>query len=84
MDRLRWLDVTPDLVDLALELAREVPQDREGKRSSWLTDLLVAAAARSLEAELVTLTPERYPMCPGVRAAYGLGSERDSMPGAAS
>lgn len=71
LDRLRWLDVTPDLVDVALELALGVPLRDEVEPLPRLTDLLVAAAARSLEAELVTLAPQRYPMCPGVRAAYG-------------
>ena len=65
IDRLRWLHVTLELANLAVELAPNHQADEP-----TLIDLLVAAAARYLEAKLITLSPECYPTLAGVHAAY--------------
>lgn len=66
-DALRWLDVTPELADRAGELAARYLRSHPGVDT---VDYLLAAAALTLEASLLTLNVRHFPMLPGLRAAY--------------
>lgn len=65
--QFRWLDVTPDLADSAGRMASEF---RRSHRGIGTADYLVAAAAKHLDAELLTLNVRHFPMFPELRPAY--------------
>lgn len=65
--RLRWLPVDSELADTAGELGRRYLPAYAGIDA---IDLLVAAAARKLDAELRTLNVRHFPMFEGLRSAY--------------
>ena len=64
---LVWIDVTPAIADDAGEMARRY---RRSHRGIDTVDYLVAAAARSVDAKLLTLNVRHFPMLPGLEPAY--------------
>lgn len=64
---LQWQDVTTEIADKAGDLARRY---RKSNPATDTVDYLVAAAAQTLKADLLTQTPQRYPMIAKLRAAY--------------
>ncbi len=67
LDRIRWLPVSRELADLAGAFGRRYVRARPGVSP---VDLLVAASAAVLGAEVRTLNVRDFPMFPGLRAAY--------------
>jgi predicted nucleic acid-binding protein len=65
--QLRWLDVTDDLADAAGRIASEYLRSH---RSIDTVDYLIAAGARQLEAEVLTMNVRHFPMFSGLRPAY--------------
>jgi hypothetical protein len=66
-DILAWVEVDVAVADAAGELAREYGRSHSGIDT---TDYLIAAAARSIDARLVTLNVRHYPMFEGLEPAY--------------
>lgn len=65
-DRVFWLDVTPEVADLAGEFGR-----RFGRSHSLdVVDALVAAAAELLSADIATTNVGDFPMFPGLARPY--------------
>lgn len=65
-ERVFWLDVTPDLADLAGEFGR-----RYGRSHGLdVVDALVAAAAEVLSADVATTNIRDFPMFPGLARPY--------------
>jgi predicted nucleic acid-binding protein len=64
---LDWLDITPAIADDAGELAHRHRRSHPGIDT---VDYLVAAAARSIDARLVTLNVRHFPMIAGLEPAY--------------
>lgn len=67
LSRLQWLDVTPELADAAGRLAAIYLRSHPGVDT---VDYLIAAGARHLGAELLTLNIRHFPMFPSVHPAY--------------
>jgi predicted nucleic acid-binding protein len=67
LDALSWVDVTTDLADRAAELARRY---RGTHPDVAMVDCLVAAAAESLPADLITRNVKRFPMLPHLAPPY--------------
>ena len=63
LNQLRWLPVTAEVACAAAGLARRHPLGATA-------DLLVAASVLVLDARLVTVNGDRYPMLGGVITAY--------------
>jgi predicted nucleic acid-binding protein len=66
-DVLSWVDIDVAIADEAGELAR---QYRRSHRGIDTTDYLIAAAATSIGARLITLNVRHYPMFQGLEPAY--------------
>ena len=66
-DVMSWVDIDVDIADDAGELARRYRTSHGGIDT---VDYLIAAAARSIGASLVTLNVRQFPMFPGLEAAY--------------
>lgn len=65
-DRVFWLDVTPEVADLAGEFGR-----RFGRSHGLdVVDALVAAAAEVLSADVATTNVRDFPMFPGLTRPY--------------
>lgn len=64
---LAWVDVNPAIADEAGELARHYRRSHTGIGT---VDYLIAAAARSLGARLLTLNVRDFPMFPGLKPPY--------------
>lgn len=64
---LSWVEIDVRVADAAGELAR---QFRRSHIAIDTTDYLIAAAARSIGARLVTLNVKHYPMFDGLEPAY--------------
>lgn len=64
---LSWVDIDPEVADAAGELARRYRSSHAGIDT---IDYLVAAAARSIGAELVTLNVRHFPMFSGLEPPY--------------
>ena len=64
---LAWADITTVIADDAGELARRYRRSHQGIDA---VDYLVAAAARSLGARLLTLNVRHFPMFPTLKPAY--------------
>jgi predicted nucleic acid-binding protein len=64
---LSWVDVDTAIADAAGELARHYRASHGGIDT---VDYLVAAAARSIGASLVTLNVRHFPMFPDLEPAY--------------
>ena len=65
--RLRWLDVTAAVADAAGHLASTYRRSHPGVDT---VDYLIAAGARELGAELLTLNVRHFPMFEGLEPAY--------------
>jgi predicted nucleic acid-binding protein len=66
-DQLRWLDVDAELANRAGELGRRYLPSHPGVDT---VDYLLAAAAQTLGARLVTSNVRHFPMFPDLQAAY--------------
>jgi predicted nucleic acid-binding protein len=66
-DVLAWVEIDVAVADAAGELARQYRRSHSGIDT---TDYLIAAAARSIDARLVTLNVRHYPMFEGLEPAY--------------
>lgn len=66
-DLLAWVDIDIAVADDAGELARRFHRSHPGIDTA---DYLIAAAARSIDARLVTLNVRHYPMFPELQPAY--------------
>ena len=64
---MSWVEIDVAVADVAGELARQYRRSHSG---SDTTDYLVAAAAASIGARLVTLNVRHYPMFEGLEPAY--------------
>ncbi len=64
---LAWVDINPAIADDAGELAR---QYRRSHLGIGTIDYLIAGAARSLGARLLTLNVRDFPMFPGLKPPY--------------
>ena len=64
---LSWVDIDIGVADAAGELARRYRSSHSGIDT---TDYLIAAAAQSVGAELLTLNVRHFPMFPGLVPAY--------------
>ena len=64
---LSWVDVDVAVADAAGELARHYARSHTGIDT---TDYLIAAAAQSIGARLVTLNVRHYPMFEGLAQPY--------------
>lgn len=64
---LSWVDVDVGVADAAGELARQYARSRAGIDT---TDYLIAAAAMSIGARLVTANVRHYPMIEGMAPPY--------------
>ena len=66
-DVLAWVDIDIAVADEAGELARQYGRSHQGIDT---TNYLIAAAARSIGARLITLNVRHYPMFDGLEPAY--------------
>ena len=66
-DLLAWVDIDVAVADDAGELARQFHRSHPGIDT---VDYLIAAATRSIDARLVTLSVRHYPMFPDLQPAY--------------
>ncbi|MBA3741143.1 MAG: PIN domain-containing protein [Chloroflexi bacterium] len=66
-DVLSWVDIDVAIADAAGELARRYRSSHGGIDT---TDYLIAAAARSVDARLLTLNVKHFPMFPRLEPAY--------------
>lgn len=64
---ISWVDIDRDIADAAGDLAREYHAAHGGVDT---VDYLIAAAAQSIGASLVTLNVRHFPMFPGLAPAY--------------
>jgi len=64
---LAWVDINSAIADDAGELSR---RHRRSHVGIGTVDYLIAAAARSLRARLVTLNVRHFPMFPNLEPAY--------------
>ena len=64
---ISWIDIDRDIADAAGELARRYHASHGGIDT---VDYLVAAAAQSIGASLVTLNVRHFPMFPDLEPAY--------------
>ncbi|HUG48761.1 MAG TPA: type II toxin-antitoxin system VapC family toxin [Candidatus Limnocylindria bacterium] len=64
---LSWVDIDAPVADAAGELARRYLRSHRGIGT---TDYLIAAAAQSIGARLLTLNARHYPMFEDLRPAY--------------
>jgi predicted nucleic acid-binding protein len=64
---LSWVEVDAEIADAAGELSREF---RRSHPAIDTADFLIAAAALSIGARLVTSNVKHYPMFPGLESAY--------------
>ncbi len=64
---LAWVDITTAIADDAGELAHRYGRSHPGIDTA---DYLIAGAARSLDARLVTLNTRHFPMFPALKPAY--------------
>lgn len=64
---ISWIDIDRDIADAAGELAREYHASHGGIDT---VDYLIAAAAQSIGASLVTLNIRHFPMFPELAPAY--------------
>jgi len=64
---LAWVDIDAEIADAAGELARRYRRAHSGIDT---VDYLIAAAATSIGAALVTLNVRRFPMFPDLEPAY--------------
>lgn len=64
---LSWVDIDSAVADAAGELAQRYRRSHSGIDT---TDYLVAAAAQSIGATLLTLNVRHFPMFPGLEPAY--------------
>jgi predicted nucleic acid-binding protein len=67
LDVLSWVEIDVAVADTAGELARQYQRSHSGIGT---TDYLIAAAAQSIGAQLVTLNVRHYPMFDGLEPAY--------------
>jgi hypothetical protein len=67
-DVMSWVEVDADIADAAGELARRYRTSHGGIDT---VDYLIAAAAQSIGASLVTLKVRHFPMFPDLEPAYG-------------
>jgi predicted nucleic acid-binding protein len=65
---LSWIDIDVAVADQAGELAQRYSRSHSGIDT---TDYLIAAAAQSIGARLVTLNVRHYPMFDGLAPPYG-------------
>jgi predicted nucleic acid-binding protein len=63
----QWVDVNGDIAERAGELGRRFRRSHPGISS---VDLIIAATALELNAELATSNVRHFPMFPGLRPAY--------------
>jgi predicted nucleic acid-binding protein len=63
-----WVDIGVEIADAAGELSR---QFRRSHSTIDTTDYLIAAAANSIGARLITLNVRHFPMFEGLEPAYG-------------
>jgi hypothetical protein len=68
LDRIEWIPITEDLVELAVDVAASSLTPGSGLIEPL--DLLTVAAARRLSARILTGDPSRYRVLSGTRAAY--------------
>lgn len=66
-DILSWVDIDIDVADQAGALARRY---RSSHSEIDTTDYLIAAAAQSIGARLLTLNVKHFPMFPDLLSAY--------------
>jgi predicted nucleic acid-binding protein len=66
-DLLSWVDIDVKVAGAAGELAQRYLRSHSGIDT---TDYLIAAAALSIGARLITLNTRHYPMFPGLEPAY--------------
>jgi predicted nucleic acid-binding protein len=64
---ISWVDIDVAVADAAGEMARRYRASHSGIDT---TDYLIAAAAQSVGARLVTLNVRHFPMFPGLERAY--------------
>lgn len=64
---LEWIDIDAAVADAAGELARRYRRSHSGIDT---TDYLIAAAAQSIGARLLTLDVRHFPMFDGLEPAY--------------
>ena len=64
---LAWVDITTAIADDAGELAHRYGRSHPGIDTA---DYLIAGAARSLDARLVTLNTRHFPMFPALKPEY--------------
>ena len=64
---IAWVEIDVAIADAAGELARRFRASHSGIDT---TDYLIAAAAQSVPARLVTLNVKHFPMFPGLERAY--------------
>ncbi len=64
---LEWMDIDAAVADAAGELARRYRRSHSGIDT---TDYLIAAAAQSIGARLLTLNVRHFPMFDGLEPAY--------------
>ena len=64
---ISWIDIDRDIADAAGELARQYHLSHGGIDT---VDYLIAAAAQSIGASLVTLNVRHFPMFPNLTPAY--------------
>lgn len=64
---ISWIDIDRDIADAAGELARQYQASHRGIDT---VDYLIAAAAQSIGASLVTLNVRHFPMFPELAPAY--------------
>ena len=67
LDILSWVEIDIAVADAAGAMAQRYRSSHSGIDT---TDYLVAAAARSVGADLVTLNVKHFPMFAGLRPAY--------------
>ena len=65
---LSWVEIDIGVADSAGELGRRYRSSHSGIDT---TDYLIAAAAQSVDAELLTLNVRHFPMFPDLSPAYG-------------
>lgn len=64
---LSWVEIDIEIADAAGALAQRYRSSHSGIDT---TDYLVAAAAQSIDATLITLNVKHFPMFPGLEPAY--------------
>lgn len=69
---LSWVEIDVEVADAAGRLAQRYRSSHVGIDT---TDYLIAAAAESIGARLVTLNLKHFPMFPGLEAAYRSADE---------